>query len=96
MEFKSTLEKESEKQEKHLKETLSKGYDTKPVNEVFELITQSGRPMTVLGSRAIHIARIIQPSISEKDLKIATNMMCALASQLVLQLKEEGLIRFNK
>ena len=96
MEFKSTLEKESEKQEKHLKEARAKGYSDKGVDDVFELVSHSGRAVDVMIARTKSIAKTIQPSISGRDLQIAGNMMCAMASQLVLMLKDEGLISINK
>ena len=96
MEFKSTLEKTAEKHENHLREAIAKGYSDKGVDDVFELISHSGRAMDVMVARSLSIAKTIQPSISGRDLKIASNMMCAMASQLVLQLKKEGLISINK
>ena len=96
MEFESTLQKASEKHEKHLKEAITEGYDRKPTDEVFKLIMSSNTSMACMRSRALYIAKTVQPSITEADLKIASDMMCAMASQLVLNLIEEGLISVNR
>lgn len=96
MELKSTLEKEFEKHENALKEARAKGYSDKGVDDVFELISHSGCAVDVMVARTRSIAKTIQPSISGRDLQIACNMMCAMASQLVMQLKEAGIISFNK
>ena len=96
MEFKSTLEKTAEKHENDLKEAIAKGYSDKGVDDVFELVSHSNRAIDVMIARTKSIAKTIQPSISGRDLQIAGDMMCAMASQLVLMLKNEGLISFNK
>ena len=96
MGIRSTLQKASEKHEKHLKEAMTKGYDRKPADEVFKLIMSSNTSMTCMRSRAQYITKTIQPSITKADLKIAADMMCAMASQLVLNLVKEGLISVNK
>ena len=96
MEFESTLERESKKRGKELKEAIAEGRKFKSVDEVFKLITNSDTAMRSMYGRAMHIAKIIQPSISDKDLKIASDMMSAMASQLVHNLLEEGLISINK
>ena len=96
MGIRSTLQKASEKHEKHLKEGIERGYDRKPADKVFKLIISSNTAVACMRSRALYIAKTIQPSITEADLKIAADMMCAMASQLVLNLVEEGLINVNK
>jgi hypothetical protein len=94
--FRSTLERYLEQAEESLKKAKEKGYSSKPVDEVFEMITSSAQAEDLMRVRSIMIAKTIQPSITESDLKMASDMMCALASELVLNLMREGLISLNK
>lgn len=96
MEFESTLERKGKKSAEHVEEAPKNGYKNKLLEEVFELITSSDRATSCMQARAVDIAETIQSSITAKDLKLATNMMCAMASQLVLNLADEGLISINR
>lgn len=96
MKFESTLERKSKECIEHIEEALKDGYENKLLDEVFNLITSSDRATGCMQARAVDIAETIQPSITVRDLKLATNMMCAMASQLVLNLADEGLININK
>ena len=45
--------------------------------------------------RAEHIAKVVQPSIMENDLRIAITMQLAMACELVHNLFKEGVIVFK-
>ena len=95
MEFESTLERKDKKHAEHLKEAQAKGYKNELLDKVFKLVSSSNT-VEYLQFRATDIAKAIQPSITSKDLRIARNMMCAMATQLVLNLIDEGLVNINK
>ena len=96
MEFRSTLEKELEQHHERLKQAEAEGYKEPPeIKEVFFLIKDSLAFMKTR-MRTITVARSIQPSITDTDLKIASDMQLASASELVLNLLKEDLIKIVK
>jgi hypothetical protein len=96
VEFKSTLEKAMEESEARVKEERAKGHEVSPdLLQVFKLIKNSLITLEAARRRSIMVTRFIQPSITDKDLKIASDMQLATASELVLNLLKEGLISIN-
>ena len=63
--------------------------------KIFNLVKDS-KAFWTARERSIKITRNIQPSITDEDLKIASDMQLACASALLLNLIREGLISINK
>lgn len=96
MESESTLERKDRMHAEHLKKAIENGYNTEAVDKIFNLTLKSKVAVDCLRSRAKDIAKTIQPSILDKDLRLAVNMMSAMATQLVLNLLNDDLIKINE
>ena len=96
MEFESTLKREVKQIDNRMKDAKAKGYKEPPeIKEVFDLVKDS-MAFLIARVKTIEVARCIQPSITNEDLKIASDIQLATASQLMLNLIKEGLISINK
>ena len=96
MKFKSTLEKHMGQAKVNVAAAEEIGYkEDELISKIFKMVTDSSCFLKAY-SRATMVSRTIQPSINDKDLKIASDMMMALASELMLGLVREGLISINK
>lgn len=96
MEFRSTLQKHVEDASDRIKQARENGYKTSPLLlELFHKIKDTP-PFLAARLRTIMIAREIQPSIMKEDLRIASDMQLAMATELILNLVKEGLISVNR
>ena len=96
MEFKSTLERAKERYNLRIDQAIAKGYKEPPeIEEIFNLIKDS-KSLLKTRTKTIEIARNMQPSITDEDLKIASDMQLACASFMLLSLIKEGLITIKE
>lgn len=96
MKFESSLEKHLRESKTDLEQARREGMkEDERIQGIFDMITNSPC-FPKLSARATYVSKIIQPSIADRDLKIACDMMCALASELVLNLVKEGLITIKE
>ena len=96
MEFESTLERSLKERADKLRKAKEDGYKEPPeVKKVFNLVKDSVA-FHAARLRTMIIAREMQPSITDTDLKIASDMQLAMASELILNLMKEGLITIKE
>ena len=96
MEFRSTLERETERILKKVRHLEENGDKAPPlVDKVFKLLVESPR-FDDTYSTAVHVAKTIQPSITLDDCGLAVNMQLALCCDLVLHLIEDGLLKMKE
>jgi hypothetical protein len=92
MEFRSTLERETERVLGKVRHWEENGEKASPlVDKVFELLVKSPR-FNDTYLTAVHVAKTIQPSITLDDCRLAVNMQLALCCDLVLHLIEDKLL----
>lgn len=92
MEFESTLQKESDRIVNAVKQRRAEGEKESELGiKIFDLIKDS-HSVASLKRKSIDIAKTIQPSILEVDIKIACTLQMALAFHFVHNLVQEGLI----
>ena len=96
MEFKSTLERTSERMKAEVKRLHNAGIEVPPLVLAVNKLIENSPKFQFTFDCAIKNARTIQPSMSEEDCRIAVCLQLTLASQLVYNLIDANILKIVK